>query len=97
MEFPSLEVLWNEYRDAGVVVIGVNTEDPVDVVQAFVDDRGLTFPIGWDQTGSYAQLRDGAAGISPFPVDVIIRPDGTIAYLSREWDLDAMRAVLDAL
>lgn len=56
----------------------------------------MTFPVGRDTLGSYRRFQPTAA-ISPFPVDVIVRADGTIAYLKGEYDPAAMRAVLDSL
>ncbi len=35
--------------------------------------------------------------ISPFPLDVIIGPDGRIAYIAREYEPDEIRTVLDSL
>lgn len=61
-----------------------------------MQQTGVTFPVGRDPLGSYQRFRPTAA-ISPFPVDVIVRGDGTIAYLKGEYDAAAMRAVLDSL
>ncbi len=35
--------------------------------------------------------------ISPFPRQVLIAPDGTIAYLNSEYDDAALRAALDGM
>ncbi len=70
--------------------------DDATIVQQFIDQTGATFPVGWDSLGSYFDFpRDGS--ISPFPLDVIVDRDGTIVYFSREYDGEAMRAVVQTL
>jgi peroxiredoxin len=100
LEFPDLEAtLWQPYRDRGVEVIGINplsSGDDSALIQDFIDQTGVTFPIGFDVEGTYDAFRVGDC-LSPFPLDVIIAPDGTVAYLSCEYDGDAMRAVIDGL
>ena len=70
--------------------------DDLRAIERFAGQTGVTFPIGADATGTYARFRPGAS-ISPFPVDVIVGPDGTIAYLAGEYEPAAMRAVLESL
>jgi hypothetical protein len=86
--------------DDDVIVIGIDpgglTGDDTVLIQQFIDQTGVTFPIGIDVENSYDLVRVGD-GISPYPLDVIIAPDGTIAYVAREYDVDAMRATIDAL
>jgi peroxiredoxin len=59
----------------------------------------VTFPIGWDTESSYAAFPGNPAqeSISPFPLDVVIDRDGTIAYINREYDADGLRAVVEQL
>ena len=66
------------------------------ILQQFVNQTGITFPVGIDVDRTY---RDYAVGesISPFPLDVIIGADGRIEYLSREFDIEAMVAVVERL
>ena len=100
LEFPDLEAsIWQPYRDLGVEVVGINPPsfgDDSALIQDFIEQTGVTFPIGIDVEQTYDAFRVGD-GLSPFPLDVIIGPDGTIAYVAREYDGDAMRAVIDEL
>jgi peroxiredoxin len=94
--------LWQTFKDRGVVVVGIDTGglrggDDAARVQAFVDQTGITFDVGWDRSQSYRSFLGGGPGISPFPLDVIIGPDAKIAYLSREYDIAAMREVVENL
>jgi hypothetical protein len=71
--------------------------DTTEILQQFIDQTGVTFPMGIDVEMTYDQFVAAEDGISPYPLDVIIAPDGTIAYLAREYDNAAMRAVIDGL
>jgi peroxiredoxin len=102
LEFPDLETaFWQEYRDRDLVVIGVDAGglyggDTPKLLAEFVEQTGVTFPIGWDDNDSYNQLRP-SGGVSPFPVDVIIDKEGRIQYLEPQFDAEAMRAVVERL
>jgi peroxiredoxin len=52
-EMPTLEKMYNEYKDQGFVVLGVNMtrQDDAQAVAPFVEKYGLTFPILLDETG----------------------------------------------
>ena len=50
-EMPSFERIWREYRDMGVVFIGVAVSDEEEDARESVDKAGVTYPIGLDITG----------------------------------------------
>ena len=82
-------------------MVGVSADtmgqDDDATLSAFREQTGVTFPIGYDRSNSYGQFRNAVATISPYPVDVVIAPDGTIAYISGDYRPDEITAVLDAL
>lgn len=47
-EMPAIEAVYNQYRDEGLVVLAINDAEPPNLVNAFVTDLGLTFPIVMD-------------------------------------------------
>ena len=49
-EAPVLERIWTQYRDKGVVVLGIDIQDLTSDALAFVKEYGLTYP----------SLRDGS-------------------------------------
>ena len=49
------------------------------------------------QTANYPAYDRNFRGANPFPIDIIVDRDGTIAYIAREYDPDAMTAVIDRL
>jgi hypothetical protein len=102
------ERFWRKYRDRGLVVVGLNpggrggirgaaSTDDIAGVQRFTEHLGVTFPVGLEESGSYRRFAENFAGANPFPVDVIVDRDGTIAYIAREYDPAAMEDVLTRL
>lgn len=87
-ETPALQQAYQELRDAGLVIVGVNLrrqEASDEAVRAFVRQYGVTYPIALDVDGEAARLFQ----ISPIPVSYFIDPAGTVRYvrvgtLSRE-------------
>jgi peroxiredoxin len=53
-ETPDLIGLYEEHRDAGVQVLGVNLREADGPVQGFVDDFGVSFPVLMDRNGQVA-------------------------------------------
>jgi hypothetical protein len=99
---------WRKYREKGLVVVGLNpggrggirgaaSTDDIAGVQRFTDTLGVTFPAGVEDTGSYRRFAENFRGSNPFPIDVIVDRDGTIAYVAREYDPEAMDAVIERL
>ncbi len=95
-EMPSLESLYNLYKDKGLVVVGVDLDESAASVQSFVSQHGITFPILLDRSGSVG-LRYGARGI---PTSYLIDKDGDVTSGTvggREWTTPETRALIDAL
>jgi len=57
-EMPALENAYKQYKDSGVVVLGLNVtnQDSEREVPLFVEEFGLTFPILLDRDGSVSAL-----------------------------------------
>jgi peroxiredoxin len=84
-----------------LVVIGLNpgglfAGDGEFIMSQFKEQTGITFPLGWTTDNSYGSFRSGGgSSISPFPLDVVIGRDGTIRYISREYEPDQMIAIIE--
>lgn len=69
-----------------------------EIMQQVVDQTGVTFPIGWDPNNSYNLFRaSSGGGISPFPVDVVIDQTGQIAFVSAEYEVEAVFETVNGL
>ncbi|WP_028784578.1 thiol-disulfide oxidoreductase ResA [Thalassobacillus devorans] len=73
-EMPYIESQYQKFKDKGVEVLAVDVGEPKLTVQAFVDRKGMTFPVLLDKD---SQLMD-AYGISPIPVTFLIDENGKV-------------------
>jgi len=53
-EAPTLERTWREYKDKGVVVVGVDIQDREETAKQFLAEFGHSFPNGPDPAGRVA-------------------------------------------
>lgn len=73
-EAPFLEQMWERYRERGLVVVGVDTNDFRRDARRFVKRYGLSFPIAYDGPG---KARD-AYGVSGFPETYVVDREGRV-------------------
>jgi len=75
-EMPALDAVYREYRDAGFVVLAVNTtyQDSEADARAFALNLGLTFPILLDRDGATSRRYQMQA----LPTTFFVGRDGTI-------------------
>jgi peroxiredoxin len=50
-ELPDLQSFYADYQSRGVIVLGINQREAIDLVQDFRDNQKLTFPILLDHDG----------------------------------------------
>ena len=74
-EAPILEQVWARYKDRGVVVLGLDTQDLTEKAMAFIRRYRLTYPSLRDP-GDDSKRRLGATGV---PETWIIDRDGNVA------------------
>ncbi|MBP1969645.1 peroxiredoxin [Virgibacillus natechei] len=73
-EMPYMEELYPEYKDKGVEIVAVSLDATTLVIDRFIDDFGLTFPIPHDTTGEIMDLYK----VGPIPSTFFINPNGEI-------------------
>lgn len=76
-ETPALEKSYAQYKDAGVVILGVNltNQDVVSEVESFVQEFNLTYPILLDGDGSVSNSLYQIRGL---PTTFFINREGII-------------------
>lgn len=78
-ELPALEAAYQKYRARGVVVIGIDgAADTWAGSRAFLDARGVTYPVGRDEAGQIAE----AYHVDGLPTTFFIAPDGRVASVA---------------
>ena len=98
LEMPSLEALWREYRERGLVVVGVSVDRgaPRARLDPYLRNLALTFPILLDPDAATA----GAWRVAGIPATFLIRPGGDVVGMAmgaREWNSGEMRALIETL
>ncbi|MXY43502.1 MAG: TlpA family protein disulfide reductase, partial [Dehalococcoidia bacterium] len=73
-EMPFFETMWQEYRDQGVVFVGIAMSDTLENVKAFAEESGVTYPVGLDTTTEIARAYE----VLSLPTTFFIGKDGTI-------------------
>jgi peroxiredoxin len=97
-EMPFIESeIWQEKKDSGLVVIGIDMDEPLETVTKFKNDMKITYPLALDPSadifGLYALK---GAGVTR---NVIIDRSGKIIFLTRLFDrkeFDKMKEVIFA-
>jgi cytochrome c biogenesis protein CcmG/thiol:disulfide interchange protein DsbE len=77
-EAKDLEQVWQEYKDRGVVVLGVNYTDTQPAALDYLSRLGITYPNGPDR-GSRISREYGLVGV---PETVLIDQSGTVVGLT---------------
>jgi peroxiredoxin len=84
-EIPDLEAAYQAHRHDGLVILGIDVEEPAPLIESFLDDVEMTYPILLDQTAKvYREYR--APGL---PMTLVLDREGVIqvrhpGYLSAE-------------
>ena len=74
-EMPSFEKTYQEYKNDGVLFVGVAISDFESAALEFAELTGVTYPIGLDTTGEISR----AYRVLSLPTTVFIDPRGNIA------------------
>ncbi|MBU0905911.1 MAG: thiol-disulfide oxidoreductase ResA [Firmicutes bacterium] len=73
-EFPLMDNQYQVYKDKGVQILAVNIAESDFVVQQYIDQRDLTFPVLIDKTKSVMH----SYNINPLPTTFLINSEGQI-------------------
>lgn len=73
-EIPNLIKAYNQYKDKGLVVLGVATWDEVDNTRQAIKELGIPYP----QILNAQKIGSDAYGIQGIPEIILFGPDGTI-------------------
>ena len=98
VEMPSLEALWQRYRDRGLIVVGVSVDRgaPKALLEPYVRNLKLTFPILLDPDSKTSDRWR----VTALPATFLVRPGGEVAGVAmgaHEWNSDEMRALVERL
>ena len=77
VEMPQLNRLYDKYRSAGFVMLGVNIDDDPRAAAATAQRWGIRFPVLLDADKRVSRLYD----LTSMPSTVLIDRDGRVRYL----------------
>lgn len=87
-----VEHIHRDYKDKGVVVLGIWTFHPPERLKEFAEVHGLTFPILLDNSGVWRAYK-----ISSWPTDIVIDKAGKIRFMMRGYvDKSPLRQAIEA-
>lgn len=75
-ELPGLIELYDQYKDKGLVVLGISGDDDAETLRAFASEWKIKYPmiVGRDET----ELLDAYGPIFGYPISVIVGRDGAL-------------------
>jgi len=95
-EMPSMEILYQRYKNQGLEMLAVDLREDADTVRRFIQRNGYTFPVLLDLDGRVG----GIYGIQSIPTTFIIDRDGMIigrVVGSIYWNTAEMFAAIESL
>jgi thiol-disulfide isomerase/thioredoxin len=93
VQAPILDRIARRHQKRGLVVLGVNVDDPPDVARAYAAQKGLSYPIVMDDG------RDGSIryGVDKLPSLIVINKEGNVvAFLTGIVDEASLDDVISA-
>lgn len=79
LEMPVLEKAYQDHKDEGFVVLGVDLQEEPDKVKAYLQEMGLTFPVALDRSGAVAS----AYRVQGIPNSVFVDRNGVVTDIHR--------------
>jgi thiol-disulfide isomerase/thioredoxin len=76
-EMPTLQSFYEKYRDEGFVIVAINDGEPPELVEPFVRDYGLTFPVWLDEE----YKSEKAFNTISLPSSYVIDRQGTVRLM----------------
>lgn len=93
LQAPILDRIARRHQKKGLVVLGVNVDDPPDLARAYAAKKGLSYPIVSDETRDAS----GRYGVDKLPSLVVIDKQGrVVAYLTGIVDEASLEEVVSA-
>ena len=100
-EAPDLIKIYNDYKDQGLQVIGVDLRESDTAVQGFVDEFGVPYPIALDRDGEVASNWRIGGPNQGVPTSYFIDSSGVVrkvvyGYLTKSLEADGLKAIMPA-
>lgn len=88
-EMPHLQRLWEEHREQGFQVIGINVDEDLEIARQFAGDHGIEFPLVHDADRSVSKLYK----VAGYPSHYLVGRDGRVHFSALGFTPDDALAV----
>ncbi len=90
--------MYGPWKDLGVQVWAVASNEERSTVQNFADQLGLDLPVLLDEDGAVwaRYVEAGAFPTAPYPQEWLIGSDGVVTYYANQLEIDAVEAAIEA-
>ncbi len=95
-EMPHIEKeIWQPYKDKGLVVVGIDRDEPLETVKKFAEETGISYPLALDPGAEIFKLyAEEKAGVTR---NVLIDRNGKIVFLTRLFNEKEFSALVDKI
>lgn len=95
-EMPHIEKeIWQKHKDNGLVVVGIDRDEPPETVKKFAKETGITYPLALDPGAEIFSLyAEKKAGVTR---NVLIDRQGKIVFLTRLFNPDEFKALVNKI
>ncbi len=95
-EMPHIEKeVWGVYKDLGLVVIGIDRDEPVQTVRQFAKETQISYPLALDPGANiFGLFADKESGVTR---NIIINPEGEIVFLTRLFDPEEFKKMIQVI
>ena len=95
-EMPHLENdVWQKFKNDDFVLIGIDRDEPIEIVKAFKRKTGITYPIALDPGAKhFSKFAHVNAGITR---NVVIDKNGKIVFLTRLFDEQEFQKMIEKI
>ena len=95
-EMPHIEKeIWEIYKDLGLVVIGIDRDEPVQTVRQFAKETQISYPLALDPGANiFGLFANKESGVTR---NIIINPEGEIVFLTRLFDPEEFKKMIQVI
>jgi peroxiredoxin len=81
-EMPHIEKdIWQKHKDKGLIVVGIDRDEPLETLKKFSRETGITYPLALDPNADiFGLFAEKKAGVTR---NVLINKEGEIVLLTR--------------
>jgi len=95
-EMPHLEKdVWQQFKEEGLILVGIDRDEPIETVIQFQKDMGTTYPLALDPGAEiFGLFADKNSGVTR---NVVIDQKGEIVFLTRLFEKEEYNQMIEVI